>query len=62
MLEENSEFAGNYTTEERAAFENYLNGQLAKIKIDNPDMPFLRNVMLKMYANPLKNHLEAVKG
>jgi hypothetical protein len=62
MLEENNTSAGNYTAEERAAFESYLNGQLAKIDIANPDMAFLRNVMLKMYANPLKNHLAAVKG
>jgi hypothetical protein len=62
MLEENNTYDGNYTAEERAAFESYLNGQLAKIDIANPDMAFLRNVMLKMYANPLKNHLEAVKG
>jgi hypothetical protein len=62
ILEQNSNFAANYTADERAAFENYLKGQLEKIKIDNPDVDFLRNAMLQMYANPLKNHLAAVQG
>jgi hypothetical protein len=61
ILERNSNFAANYTADERAAFENYLKGQLEKIKIDNPDVDFLRNAMLQMYANPLKNHQAAVQ-
>jgi len=53
--------AGKYTDAQKAAFEKYLEGQLAKIQIDNKDEEYLMNKMLLMYANPAKNKL-AVKG
>ena len=41
----------------KAFFEQYLQGQLAKINIPNKDEAFLRERMLTMYANPLRNYL-----
>ncbi len=52
-------FTASYTEEEKARFEAYLAGQLAKITLPNKDETFLREAMLKMYANPLINQLKA---
>ncbi|MBO5058711.1 MAG: 1-acyl-sn-glycerol-3-phosphate acyltransferase [Prevotella sp.] len=61
MLNGNSDNAGKYTAGEKERFTKYLEGQLAKIQIDNKDEDFLRNKMILMYANPAKNQL-AAKG
>ena len=50
-------FTDKYTDEEKAAFEQYIAGQLAKIDLPNKDEAFLREKMLDMYANPVKNYL-----
>ena len=50
----------HYTDAERQQFEAYLEGQLAKIDIPNKDVPFLRERMLTMYANPARNHMAVV--
>ena len=42
--------------------EKYLNGQLAKISLENPDYDFLRCKMLEMYANPLINKLSTLNN
>ena len=52
----NSQF---YTSDDVERFEKYLAGQLAKINIPNKDEAFLRESMLTMYANPLRNYLKA---
>jgi hypothetical protein len=46
-----------YTAEDKADFEAYLKEQIAKVSIPNPDEPFLRERMMTMYANPLRNYL-----
>lgn len=46
-----------YTTDDVKRFENYLAGQLAKIRIPDKDEDFLRQQMLTMYANPVRNLL-----
>ncbi len=51
--------AGHYTAEDKARFEEYLDGQVAKVDLPDRDEPFLRERMLTMYANPLRNHLQA---
>lgn len=61
MLNGNSGNAGRYTAGEKERFTEYLEGQLAKIQIENKDEDFLRNKMILMYANPAKNQL-AAKG
>ena len=50
----NSQF---YTSDDVERFEKYLAGQLAKINIPNKDEAFLRERMLTMYANPLRNYI-----
>lgn len=55
-------FAAHYTPEEVADFKAYLDRQLDKV--DLPDVTpeereFMRNAILKMYANPLRNQLAA---
>ena len=60
QLNGNSDNAKHYTAKDKERFEQYLQGQLAKIQIPNKDEAFLRERMLTMYANPLKNHLAAL--
>lgn len=55
MLEGNEAHAGRYTADDKAAFEKYLQGQIARIDIPNKDEAFLRERMLTMYANPARN-------
>ncbi len=60
----NELFGGNaaaesYTDEEKAKFEEYLDKQIRKVDLENKDRDFLRQKMLEMYANPLKNYLTA---
>lgn len=50
---------GKYTADERRKFEEYLQGQIAKIDIPCKDVAFLRERILTMYANPLRNHIAA---
>lgn len=49
--------AGHYTQRDVDRFEQYLQGQLAKINIPNKDERFLRERLLTMYANPVRNYL-----
>jgi hypothetical protein len=57
MLAGNDNLATNYTDEDKAAFEKYLESRLAMIDIPNKDESFLRERILTMYANPAKNKL-----
>ena len=50
-----------YTEKDRKEFEKYLAKQIAKVRVPNPDTAFLRERMLTMYANPVRNYLAAVK-
>ena len=49
--------AAHYTDADKKRFEQYLAGQMAKIQIPNKDELFLRERMLTMYANPVRNKL-----
>ena len=60
LLSGSREHAANYTNEDEQRFSRYLDGQLAKVTIADPDLPFLRERILTMYANPLKNHQAAL--
>lgn len=55
-------FAHSYSDSERDHFLGYLKQQLDKIDVQAKDEDFLRKRMLEMYANPLKNKLEAESG
>lgn len=61
LLEGNENFASRYTAEEKQHFTDYLERQLERITLPGKDVPFLREKLLLMYANPLKNRLEAIK-
>jgi hypothetical protein len=59
QLEGTSTYACQYTQKDMDRFDNYLTGQLAKINIPDKDEVFLRERMLTMYANPVRNYLKA---
>lgn len=61
MLEGSTALSAHYTDKDKAVFEKYLEGQLAKIDIEKPDYAFLRERMLTMYANPARNHFSVSK-
>ena len=60
LLSGGRERAAHYTADDEQRFSRYLDGQLAKVTIAAPDLPFLRERILTMYANPLKNHQAAL--
>ena len=53
------EYASHYTDADKKRFESYLTTQLAKITLPTKDEAFLRDCMLNMYANPLRNKVAA---
>ena len=53
--------AAHYTDADKKRFEQYLAGQMAKIQLPNKDEAFLRERMLTMYANPVRNKLKVRK-
>ena len=61
MLNGNREQASHYSEADVAEFEQYLAAQLAKVSLPEKDDDFLTERMLTMYANPLRNYLEATK-
>jgi hypothetical protein len=61
MLEKKASIAdsSHYTKADVERFERYLAGQMAKIIIPDKDEEFLRERMLTMYANPVRNYMAA---
>ena len=57
LLHGDSAHADHYTAEDKAQFEAYLKGQLDKIEMEGKDNAYLREQMLKMYANPAINQM-----
>ena len=57
LLHGDSAHADHYTAEDKAQFEAYLKGQLDKIEMEGKDDAYLREQMLKMYANPAINQM-----
>jgi hypothetical protein len=59
-LRECNEFESNYTQSDVTKFDQYIATQLAKVDIDgltSDDIKYMRNMMLTMYSNPLRNKL-----
>lgn len=54
-------FHKRYSQHDKKVFDKYLNGQIAKVTIPNPDTAFLRERILTMYANPVINKMQAKK-
>jgi hypothetical protein len=59
MLEETEAYTDQYTAEDKAKFEKYIQGQLAKNDLPNKDEAYLKERLLTMYANPVRNNLAA---
>lgn len=57
LLHGDSAHANHYTAEDKAQFEAYLKDQLDKIEMEGKDDAYLREQMLKMYANPAINQM-----
>ena len=57
LLENTEAHASEYTPEDKARFEKYIEGQLAKIELPDKDEAFLKEKILAMYANPVRNFL-----
>ena len=51
-------FAHEYTGDDRARFDEYLQQQVDKVDIPGKDNDFLRNKIIEMYGNTVENHLE----
>lgn len=60
LLAENKQFTDKYTAKDQNHFEAYIAGQIEKIDLPEKDIPFLREKLLTMYANPLSNYLAAL--
>lgn len=61
LMNHTEQYTAQYTTEEKERFEKYLQEQIGKIEIPNKDESFLRECILKMYANPVINYLKAAQ-
>lgn len=60
LLHGTAEHADRYTAEDHQRFEAYLDAQLKKVQLPNPDWVFLRKSVLTMYANPAINQLSVI--
>lgn len=60
LLYNTNKFADKYTEKDKEKFVAYVEGQLNKIDIENPDYPFLRHMIYTMYANPALNQEKAL--
>ena len=61
MLNGSKDHSAQYTAHDEEQFAAYLDAQLSKIVLPDKDEPYLRQCMLKMYANPVVNHLKATR-
>lgn len=61
LLNKSDRFMSDYTMMQKLDFERYLEKQIEKIQIADKDDDFLMVRLLEMYANPLINHIEALK-
>lgn len=64
-IEHTDSFANNYTADDVEKFNEYVENQLNKV--DLPDITadereFMRNQILNMYANPLRNKIAALQA
>lgn len=65
MLHHTNRFSRNYTEEQKQETIDYFNRQLAKVEIDDlkeEERDYMMEMMLYMYANPLKNKLKTLLG
>ncbi|MBO4995023.1 MAG: acyltransferase [Muribaculaceae bacterium] len=63
LLEHTDAYVSNYTPEEKEGFVVYVERQLDKVDVPDvsePDRAYMREMMYKMYANPLRNKLHTL--
>lgn len=63
LLEHTDAYVSNYTPEEKEGFVVYVERQLDKVDVPNvseSDRAYMREMMYKMYANPLRNKLHTL--
>ena len=61
LLTGKDEQTAHYQPADKVNFERYLAEQLEKITVPQPDIAFLRERILTMYTNPLRNYWAACK-
>jgi hypothetical protein len=69
LLNGTSEYKSHYTNIQRITFSNYLRGRVIRLAIKRRKvglakegfMGQIREILLRMYANPVINHKEAIK-
>lgn len=64
-VEASSRFTDKYTESQAREYDVYFDGQLDKVRLADVtpgEREFMRQSMLRMYANPLRNQLEALKS
>ena len=61
LLRGGNTFAEKYTAEQKLQFEGYMKKKLSMVQLEKPDMPFLTERFLTMYANVVFNHEEAIQ-
>lgn len=62
LLHHNQEYRAEYSEEELHGFQNYIEHQLDKVRLASVsvvDRDYMREMMLTMYFNPLKNKIAA---
>lgn len=57
LLNNSAKFKGEYTEKQKEAFLTYMKDKLSAVNQNNPDA---ERLFLSMYANPVKNKLEAL--
>jgi len=56
LINKSNQYEKDYTIMEKLDFEKYLEKQIQKIDLPEPDENFLMKKLLEMYANPLINY------
>ncbi len=54
--------ADRYTAEQAAQFDAYVQQKLSLVQLAQPDVPYLTERILTMYANPLLNYEKAIRS
>ena len=57
-LNGSNDHAVHYTQADKERFDQYLKQQMDKVYIPDKDEPFLREMLITMYVNPLRNYLK----
>ena len=61
LLRGSNTFTDKYTAEQKLQFEGYMQKKLSMVQVEKPDMPFLTERFLTMYAKVVFNHEEAIQ-